>query len=573
MTFLELKKNAKKDASQFSQKAKLAVLGDSATQLLCVALKGYAYAKQLALEIFDADYDQIELQTADKNSELYKFAPDFALLFMCTEKLYQKFNASAERINFAEITARQIFSYWENISSNLSANSIILQFCFVEKDDAVWGNFSLNNEGSFLFQIKKLNFLLMQESVKRKNVFLLDLNKIKNSIGENLFCDNKLYYTSKMPLSLDAMPLAAKAVISAILTQKGFVKKCVIFDLDNTVWGGVIGDDGINGIQLGELGIGRAFTDLQVWLKELGKRGIILCVCSKNNEETAKEVFEKHPDMVLRLSDISVFVANWQDKASNICQIQKTLNIGMDSIVFIDDNPFERNLVKEMIPQITVPDLPSDPSLYLSYLQNLNLFETASWSASDAERTAQYQAEAMRVESQKKFETFEDYLKSLDMQAQVKKIDDFTLPRIAQLSQRSNQFNLRTVRYTEQQVEKIAKSPDYETRYFTLSDKFGNHGLVSVLVMKREAENFFIENWFMSCRVLRRGMEEFIVNSAAKIAHEFGIKKIIGEFIPTSKNSMVKDIYEKLGFKRIAENRFELAVTEFSENPTCIEEV
>ena len=337
------------------------------------------------------------------------------------------------------------------------------------------------------------------------------------------------------------------------------------------MWGGVIGDDGINGIHLGELGLGHAFDDLQKWLKQLKERGIILAICSKNNEDTAKEPFLKHPEMVLSLDDISVFVANWEDKASNIRYIQKILNIGMDSLVFLDDNPFERNLVKSMIPEITVPDLPEDPAGYLEYLKGLNLFETASYSDADKERTNQYKAEVDRKESEKLFESYDDYLQSLEMNAEVCAFDEFQTPRIAQLTQRSNQFNLRTIRCTEEDILRLSKDENYITQYYMLKDKFGDHGLISVVILKKvDKQTLFVENWLMSCRVLKRGMEEFIANNIILAAKQNGFKYVVGEYIKTPKNSMVEKLYSTLGFEDIGNNQFKVSVDEYKECKTFI---
>jgi len=347
----------------------------------------------------------------------------------------------------------------------------------------------------------------------------------------------------------------------------------VVLDLDNTLWGGVIGDDGLSGIQIGELGTGHAFSDFQAWLKQLKNRGILLAVCSKNNEPAAKEPFEKHPEMILRLEDISMFVANWEDKATNIRSIQKMLNIGMDSLVFLDDNPFERNLVRSMIPEITVPELPEDPALYLQYLRSLGLFETASYSAEDAGRTRQYRQQAERAVFEASFQSYDAYLEGLNMKAVAAPFDAFHYPRIAQLTQRSNQFNLRTVRYTEAEVEAIAHNDNHICLYFMLKDKFGDHGLISVVILDKQADNtLFVSQWLMSCRVLKRGMEEFIVNKILQTAAAHGYTKVVGEYIPTAKNAMVKDLYEKLGFARTRENRFEAEVAGFQYHKTFITE-
>ena len=232
---------------------------------------------------------------------------------------------------------------------------------------------------------------------------MCDLSSIQNRVGKEFMFQPSIYVTSDMVLSIDSLPIVAARTLDMVTAMYGKVIKCLVLDLDNTLWGGLIGDDGIENIQLGNLGIGKAFTEFQYWIKKLKDRGIILAVCSKNNESVAKEPFEKHPDMVLRLDDISVFVANWKNKVENIHLIQKTLNIGFDSMVFLDDNPAERSIVRENIQAITVPELPEDPANYLEHLYSLNLFETLSFSTEDAERTRLYQVEAQRSKSQEEF--------------------------------------------------------------------------------------------------------------------------------------------------------------------------
>ena len=354
----------------------------------------------------------------------------------------------------------------------------------------------------------------------------------------------------KYAVAVPAIPVLSYQTARIIRSIYGKNKKGLVLDLDNTLWGGVIGDDGIDGIQLGELGDGPAFAALQHWLLELKRRGILLAVCSKNNDDTAREPFEKHPEMVLRLDDFAAFVANWENKAQNIQQIQKTLNIGMDSFVFLDDNPFERNLVREMLPDVTVPELPEDPAEVPAYLESLHLFEAVSFSEEDAARTAQYQAEASRTAAQAKFQSYDEYLKALDMKGEILPFDSFHFPRIAQLTQRSNQFNLRTQRYSESDVAAMAHDPDYFTRYMTLADRFGEHGLISVVICKKIADDtLFIDTWLMSCRVLRRGVEECLFDAIVKMTADAGFRYLRAEYLPTAKNKMVEHFYETMGMQ------------------------
>jgi len=554
LTFKQLKKLSK--SASLLPRYKLAIMGDCATQHLATAIHGYSTYAGLGMCIFDADYDQINALVMDEDSELYKFMPDGVLLQMCTQKLYESFCETPlpDRSSFAETAFARIRAIWQRIGARIT----ILQCNFPLLDDGVFGQFGNKTADSFLFQQRKLNYLLMQGCQDVKNVYIIDLDSLQTQLGQGSFSDAKLYYIAKMPICVDALPEVAKRVVDMIQALRGSVKKCVVLDLDNTLWGGVIGDDGLSGIQIGELGTGHAFSDLQVWLKQLKDRGILLTVCSKNNEPAAKEPFEKHPEMVLRLEDISMFVANWEDKAGNIRKIQQTLNIGMDSLVFLDDNPFERDLVRSMIPEITVPELPEDPALYLQYLRQMDLFEVASYSTEDSQRTAQYRDQAERAVFEASFGSYEDYLAGLEMKAVAAPFDAFHYPRIAQLTQRSNQFNLRTVRYTEAEIAALAEDDSHICLYFTLRDKFGDHGLISVVVLDKEPQDvLFISEWLMSCRVLKRGMEEFIVNKILQTAADRGFRKVVGEYLPTQKNAMVKDLYEKMGFARIAENRFE----------------
>ena len=572
ITFQQLKKLSKTDASALPQYS-LAVLGDCATQHLATALRGYGVSVGMRLNVFDADYDQIDAQVMAPDSELYRFAPQGVLLQMCTEKLQEAFydRPPEARASFAEDTYARIRQIWSRIGSRIPAT--VLQCNFPLIDDGVFGQFGNKTEQSFLFQQRKLNYLLMQGCQEAKNTFLIDLDALQTALGRSTFADPKLYYVAKMPISLAALPAAAKLVVDVVRSLQGTVKKCLVLDLDNTLWGGVIGDDGLSGIQIGELGTGHAFSDFQKWLKELKNRGILLTVCSKNNEDTAKEPFEKHPEMVLRLEDFSMFVANWEDKARNIRTIQQALNIGMDSMVFLDDNPFERELVRTMIPEITVPELPEDPALYLQYLRGLDLFETASYSREDAGRTEQYREKAQRAAFEAAFQSYDDYLEALQMRASAAAFDPFHYPRIAQLTQRSNQFNLRTVRYTEAEIEALAQDDSRIGLYFTLKDKFGDHGLISVVVLEKQPEDtLFISEWLMSCRVLKRGMEEFIVDKILSVAAQQGFRRVVGEYIPTPKNAMVKDLYEQLGFARLENGRFQAEVSGFPYHKTFITE-
>ena len=550
-TFQELKKITKHMPADLPA-IKVALTGDTATQFLATAIRGTGAERGYQIDLFEAEYNQVERQFLDPSSELYQTDADFIVLFQSTHKLGEKHSllSPSQQESLAEERLAFVASVCEN---PMLASKKIICLNYPEIEDTVFGSYATKVTSSLTYQVRKLNMGLMDLSQRYANLFICDIAGLQNKLGRDMMFAPNVYVSTEMVLSIDALPYVASRVMDIICAIKGQFKKCLILDLDNTVWGGVIGDDGLEGIQLGHgLGIGKAFTEFQMWVKKLKQRGVIICVASKNNEETAKEPFEKHPDMVLKLEDIAVFQANWETKVDNIRTIQRILNIGFDSMVFLDDNPFERNIVRENIPGITVPELPQDPGEYLEYLYSLNLFETASYSQADKDRTKQYQVEAQRVSLQKTFSNEADFLKSLDMTSVVSGFNKFNTPRVAQLSQRSNQFNLRTVRYTEADIEALGQDPDVIDLSFTLEDKFGDNGLIAVIIMKKQdEETLFIDTWFMSCRVLKRGMEDFTLNTMVEAAREKGYRRIIGEYLPTPKNKMVENHYPSLGFQKL----------------------
>lgn len=561
-SFLELKRNIKNIQTD-TKKIKIALLGDSATQFLNTALKGMALQENLSIDLYEAEYDQIKQEILDTDSELYHFQPEFVIIFHSHQKLNKSFYKKSleKKPEFAQNWLSELEYFLGVLNENIKTNIIL--FNFPETDDSVFGHFANKTSFSFPFQLRTINYHLMLLAQKIKNLFIADVNHIQAMFGRYQITDPKIYITADTIFSIDFIPHVARMVIDIILPFLGRFKKCIILDLDNTTWGGIIGDDGIENIQIGDLGIGKAFTELQLWVKQLKERGIILAVCSKNTEHIAKEPFEKHPDMVLRLDDIAVFVANWENKADNIRYIQSILNIGFDSMVFLDDNPFERNIVRQNIPEITVPELPEDPAEYLPYLRTLNLFETISFTEEDNQRTKQYQEEAGRAILQQKFTNEEEFLENLEMECIVEPVTKFSLPRVAQLTQRSNQFNLRTIRYAEEDVQRnVVENQNMFSLTFTLKDKYGDYGLISVIFLEKQNTQFFINTWIMSCRVLKRNVENFVLNAIVDLAKEQGVDTIIGEYLPTAKNGMVKDHYEGLGFSALGE-QWTLTVSDY----------
>lgn len=571
-TFREIKYNLKKKVLGLPT-LKIALLGDTATQFLGTAIKGLGVDYGYKIDLFEAEYNQIEMQIEDSTSDLYRFDAKYIIIFQSTHKLEERH--SLLPIEEQLLLADRRLNFIKKVCDK-NRDLKIIYYNYPEINDTVFGSYSNKVNSSFTYQTRKLNFELMHLAQELPNLFICDIADLQNKFGRNFMFAPNIYISTEMVLSIDAIPLVSGRTLDIIAAAEGKMKKCLILDLDNTLWGGTIGDDGLEGIQLGHgLGIGKAFTEFQMWIKKLKNRGIIICVCSKNNEDVAKEPFKKHPDMILKMDDIAVFIANWETKVDNVRSIQKILNIGFDSMVFLDDSPFERDIVKKNIPDITVPELPEDPGEYLEYLYSLNLFETMSYSNEDKNRTKQYQEQAGRTVFSKSFTNEADFLNSLGMVSDVSEFTKFNIPRIAQLSQRSNQFNLRTIRYTEADIKLLVRDEKYFGRAFTLKDKFGDNGLICVVILKAiDPETLFIDTWLMSCRVLKRGMENFALNNIVSLARKKGFKKIIGEYIPSLKNEMVENHYISLGFKKIEStdrNLYFLGIDSYAEKKCFIQ--
>jgi FkbH-like protein len=523
------------------------LLADSASQLLAGTLRGCARHLGFNLDLFEGEFDQIEMAVVDPASALHAFHPDAVIIYLAAEKIAVKFGACsvAERGAFAEEFAKRA----RGLHRALSGRGVqTIFFNLADPGDEVFGNHGNKVSWALRTQLRLCNLELSRLAREAGDFHVFDLAALQSSAGRAALFDPKLYFTSKFALAPGILPVVARDLVKMLAAPKGVFLKCVILDLDNTLWGGVVAEDGLDRIQLGDLGLGPAFTAFQSWLKQLRDRGIVLAVCSKNDDANAREPFLKHPDMLLRLEDIAVFVANWDDKASNIRRIKGIIEIDYGSMMFVDDNPAERQLVRESFPTMLVPELPEDPSEYVPFLASLNPFETATYTSQDAHRTIEYQTEALRHAEREKFVDLGAFLRSLEMSMVVRPFLPFNFPRVAQLTQRSNQFNLRTVRYTEQQIASLADSSTHVTLTFEMKDRFGDNGLISVVILEVKGEALFVDTWLMSCRVLGRGVEQFVLNTVVQAARERGIRRIVGEYLPTSKNGMVRDHYAKLDF-------------------------
>lgn len=531
------------------KKVKIAVYGNYAIQFLVKALKQAFKETAIEAEIYEAEYDQTELDFFDASSELYRFSPDYILIHESVENIKDRFYGldNGQKKLFAKNAIERLEQMGILIHERLPKTKIIYP-TWEPEDDMVYGTLSYKIEEALGYQLRAFNNGLTE--LLRKAGFFMLIDSTRILLQTQAKRNYALAISADLQFSLAFLQQLSNEVFQFVKVFQLGAVKCVILDLDNTLWGGIIGDDGIENIQIGNLGTGKAYSKFQKWLKQLKERGIILAVCSKNSEDVAKEPFLRHTDMELRLEDIAVFVANWENKADNIRYIQSVLNIGYDSMVFLDDNPAERKIVKDNLPDVIVPDLPEDPAYYLPYLKDLNLFETTAVSENDKDRTKQYQEEAKRVELSSKITNINEYLQSLEMEADIAPFKKEDYSRIAQLTQRSNQFNLRTIRYSDADIERIANDENFITCAVKLKDRFGDYGLISVVILeKKEDHVLFIDTWLMSCRVLKRGVEQMLLNYLIDLSVRYNIEKLEGEYLPTAKNKLVEWHYRDLSFK------------------------
>jgi FkbH-like protein len=546
---------AKIPASAWSRTIRIALLGSSTLDQFSDLLRLWLALEGFTAEIWIAPFDTTRALVLDKESELYRFQPDVVWLFNTQRDVRTEValgDASGVEAAVAGAVAGRI-SLWTALQAGCAA-AIFDNNADIPAHD-VLGNFAGQVTWSRRNLLRRFNLELA--AAAPSGVTIIDFEHLSSVHGKRSWVDSRYWYHSKHAMSFDAQGAVAFIGARTIGALKGLAKKCVVLDLDNTLWGGVIGDDGIEGIRLGVGADGEAYVDIQLWARSLKERGIILAVCSKNEHDIAKEAFERHPDMQLELDDIAIFRANWDNKADNIRYIAETLNIGLDSLVFIDDNPVERNLVRHNLPMVAVPELPADPAQYLAAIDAELFFETVSFSAEDLERARFYRQNADRAARLATFTDQGEYLTWLSQVAQAGDLDRVNLARMAQLVNKSNQFNLTTVRYCESDLLHLAAAADSRVRYYRLADRYGDNGLISVVVLRKLARTMEVDLWVMSCRVLARTMEEFIFNDIVAIARALDCGSVLGRFRPTAKNKLVAGLYERLGLAKVSETTAE----------------
>ena len=532
---------------------RLAMLAEATTDYLAPAIRATAPRHGILAELYVPEFGQATQDVLGRSSALAEFGADMALIAQNHVSLglatvHMDADAAHQAVSGALSRMRALIDGLQC----MGVGTVIVQT--VPAPPEPWcGHFDRRATGSVAAQIDAFNAGLVALADECSAV-ILDIAALADLVGRVRWFDHAYWHRAKLPFALDCVPLYADHVVRLIAALRGKARKCLVLDLDNTCWGGVIGDDGLEGIRIGQgTAEGEAFLAIQNYALQLKARGIVLAVCSKNEEDTARLPFREHPDMALREDDIAVFIANWQDKATNIRHIARLLNIGTDALAFLDDNPAERARVRQMLPEVAVPELPDDPAYYPAALAQAGYFETTGLSSDDAKRAEQYNANAKRSMELETIGDYGDYLRSLGMACEVSPFDAVGRTRIAQLVNKSNQFNLTTRRYTEAEIRSFESDPDMFTLQVRLTDKFGDNGMISVVIFRKGAEEWLCDTWLMSCRVIGRRVEEAVLATVAEAARRAGATRLVGEFIPSPKNAMVVDHFAKLGFEKQSE--------------------
>jgi len=550
-----LKKKAIKrtllDTDRSFLEKRVAILGGSTTAEIRDTLELFLLKEGIKPAFYESEYNKFYEDVMFDNPKLLSFKPDIVYIHTTTANLHA-FPSVGETLESVEKRVRDEVDKYQAMWNKLSQlfNCAIIQNNFELPPYRPLANSDSWRTYGKTFFIYQLNGEWSRQARERKNFYINDIHYLSALLGLKHWHDRKQWYSYKYALSYDAIPTLAHNIASLIKSIYGKNKKVLVLDLDNTLWGGEIGENGPAGIEIGkETPLAEAHTEFQDYARELRRLGVLLAVCSKNDEGAAKEGFS-HPDSVLTLEDFSAFKANWQTKPENLEAIAQELNVGLDSCVFVDDNPAERELVSKQLPSIETPEIGGDVTDYVNILDRSHYFEPLDLSEEDLKRSAFYAENSKRENLQKQFASYNDYLASLEMEAEIGDFSPVYLDRITQLINKTNQFNLTTKRYTYAEVEAMSRQSDrFSCLYGRLKDKFGDNGLVSVIIGRMQEKQMHVDVWLMSCRVLQRNMEQAMFHVLLEEARRRSATELVGSYHKTPKNGMVSDFYQRLGWK------------------------
>lgn len=534
--------------NEYLKRLNIGIIGTSTTNHLIKPIRSTGLRFNFLLNIIESNYNDL-MNELDENYYSLEISNKFDFIFINIDIYFFSFIETLNDIHKSNTQIETAFSLLKNlvhiIKKKYGAQIIINNL--VLPQNSIFGSYEHKLIGSVEWFVNQFNLKLINFS--DDTILVFDTNRLACEIGLKNWHSPKYRNLAKFSFSPEFIPIYSDYLCRILASRFGLTKRCLIIDLDNTIWGGVIGDDGLEGIKIGNGdAISESFLDFQKTILNLRNRGIIVCVCSKNEKQNALKPFQNHPDMILREEHIAVFMANWNDKASNIREISRIIAINPQNMVFVDDNPAERFLVRRELPEISIPEMPEDPSLYSLYLLSAGYFESILFSEEDKKRADLY----------KNIETFEknlnsttnikSYLKNLNMKISFLPFDEIGRQRITQLINKSNQFNLTTKRYNQLDIENFQNDKNILTFQVRLEDKFGDHGMISVIICKKKPNSLEIDTWLMSCRVLKRYVENIALEKIIESAKNLKLDKIIGIYIESAKNSIVKNHYKNLGF-------------------------
>ncbi len=530
----------------------IAILGGSTTHDIKHILELFLLGNGIKPTFFESEYGQYWEDAMFGNSEIDLLKPDIIYIHTSNRNITSYPTIKNTEVEIDKMLSDQYKHFevmWDKLKEKYDCP--IIQNNFEMPFYRLLGNKDASDIHGKTNFIMRLNNFLYQYSQKHSNFYINDINYLSANFGLERWADPLYWHMYKYCLCVSAIPNLAFSISNIIKSIFGRNKKALVLDLDNTLWGGVIGDDGVEGIEIGkETPMGQVYSEFQAYLKEHKDLGILLNVNSKNDYDNAIAGLN-HPDGVLRPDDFVIIKANWENKDKNLLDIAADLNIFPDSIVFVDDNPAEREIVTAQVAGVVTPRMDKVEN-YINTLDKCGFFEVTHFSEDDIKRNDMYRVNAERDQQQKSFSNYEEYLKSLDMTALIRDFDDIYIQRITQLTNKTNQFNLTTKRFTESEMDVVASDSNYIRLYGKLEDKLGDNGVVTVVVGRKENKTLHIELWLMSCRVLKRNMEYAMMDTLVEEAQKVGIRTIRGYYFKTAKNGMVKDFYEQMGFIKIS---------------------
>jgi len=543
----------------FQKKIKIAILSSFTINGLEEALRVKCAERDITCVTYICGYGQYNQDILDQSSKLYEFSPDITFILIDTRTVMSTFFYSPYTIPVHDRRSyidKRVADFVNLVRTfkNRTDSKLVLTNCSIPTYSP-YGICEGRSEYGLREMVYDFNAKLSDAFRSDPQVFLFDFNSFVSKYGELNVLDYRQFLVGDIKVSLNHIPHLAEELMGYIKANLGVNRKCIVLDLDNTLWGGIIGEDGFDRIDLSLKPPGMAFVEFQRVLLALYQRGIILAINSRNNEDEALRAIREHPYMVLREENFATMKINWSDKISNMKEIAEVLNIGLDSIVYFDDDPINRELMLKAIPQVMTVNLPDDPSLYASILMRINDFNTLSVTSEDRNRGAMYKQEQKRNELKNSASNLEDFLKQLEIRVTMKKANDFTIPRIAQLTLKTNQFNLTTRRYQEEDVQIFAHDQTKLIGCAQTKDKFGDNGITGVYIVNKNHtdKEWFIDTFLLSCRVMGRGIEDVMLGYILNKAKEEGVVKVKAEFIPTKKNKPCEQLLPNFGFKKEGE--------------------